>query len=92
MLVAVGPRFAGRVAAGAGGVETAVLLVLASAVAASDGFALPVATPPNAIVYGTGAVDRREMLRAAVLLDVVLGVVTAGLVLALAALGRLPGG
>lgn len=93
VLVAVGPRFAGRVAAGAGGgVETAVLLVLASAVAASYGFALPVATPPNAIVYGTGAVDRREMLRAGVLLDVVLGVVTAGLVLALAALGGLPGG
>lgn len=48
--------------------ETLVVLV---ALAASCGFALPVATPPNALVYGTGHVPQRYMLRAGAGLDVV---------------------
>lgn len=48
--------------------ETLVVLV---ALAASCGFALPVATPPNALVYGTGHVPQRDMLRAGLALDVV---------------------
>lgn len=47
----------------------AVYLAVGSAAAASYGFALPVATPPNAIVFGTGEIKREEMLRAGVLLD-----------------------
>ncbi len=45
-------------------------LVLAACLAASCSFMLPVATPPNAIVYGTGLVSTGQMARAGVLLNV----------------------
>ena len=38
--------------------------------AASLAFVLPVSTPPNAIVYGTGLVPLINMLRAGVILDI----------------------
>ncbi len=38
--------------------------------AASLAFVLPVSTPPNAIVYGTGLVPLINMLRAGVMLDI----------------------
>ncbi|MDD2544646.1 MAG: SLC13 family permease, partial [Burkholderiaceae bacterium] len=41
------------------------------ALAASMGFALPVATPPNAMVYATGQVHPRQMLRAGMALNAV---------------------
>lgn len=44
-------------------------LVIPLALASSCGFMLPVATPPNAIVFATGRIPQREMLRAGVLLD-----------------------
>jgi sodium-dependent dicarboxylate transporter 2/3/5 len=50
------------------GLPTGTLVVLV-ALAASCGFALPVATPPNAIVYGTGHVPQRQMIRAGLALD-----------------------
>lgn len=43
------------------------------AVATSYGFALPVATPPNAIVLGTGTATRQQMFETGRLLDVVIG-------------------
>lgn len=46
-------------------------LLLPVALAASLGFMLPVATPPNAIVYGSGAVSARQMLKAGAMLDVI---------------------
>jgi sodium-dependent dicarboxylate transporter 2/3/5 len=46
-------------------------LMLVAALAASAGFALPMATPPNAIVFGSGQVTVRQMAKAGVLLDVV---------------------
>jgi sodium-dependent dicarboxylate transporter 2/3/5 len=44
-------------------------LAITVAAAASCGFMLPVATPPNALVYGTGQVPAGTMLRAGLLLD-----------------------
>ena len=45
------------------------MLMLATVLAASSGFMLPVATAPNTIVYGTGYVRVRAMTRAGFLLD-----------------------
>ena len=42
---------------------------LGAALGASFGFMLPVSTPPNAIVYGSGLVPLREMIRSGVILD-----------------------
>jgi sodium-dependent dicarboxylate transporter 2/3/5 len=47
---------------------------LGAALGASFGFMLPVSTPPNAIVYGSGLVPLREMLRAGLLLDLAGGI------------------
>lgn len=46
-------------------------LMLPAVLAASSGFALPVATAPNTIVFGTGMVRVREMARAGFRLDLV---------------------
>lgn len=44
-------------------------LALPVALAASLGFMLPVATPPNAIVYGSGEVANTQMMKAGAMLD-----------------------
>lgn len=44
-------------------------LVIGAGLAASGGFMLPVATPPNAIAYGTGRVTVPQLARAGALLD-----------------------
>lgn len=49
--------------------------VLAVAFGASMAFMLPVSTPPNAIVYGTGLVPLTAMLRLGIVLDVIAYVV-----------------
>jgi solute carrier family 13 (sodium-dependent dicarboxylate transporter), member 2/3/5 len=48
-----------------------LLLTIPAALAASCAFALPVATPPNAIVFGTGYVTIPQMVRAGIVLNVV---------------------
>ncbi len=45
-------------------------LVVAAALASSMAFMLPVATPPNALVYGTGYVTIRQMIRNGFMLDI----------------------
>lgn len=60
------PVFAGM--AGGLGLDGATLAV-AIASAASCGFMLPVATPPNALVFGTGLVPQRLMMRAGLALN-----------------------
>jgi len=53
--------------AGVGPVPPAVAVALGASMA----FMLPVSTPSNAIVYGTGKVPITVMIRAGILLDVV---------------------
>jgi sodium-dependent dicarboxylate transporter 2/3/5 len=48
-----------------------MLLCVPAVVAASCGFMLPVATPPNAIVFGSGQIKLGQMVRAGFLLDLV---------------------
>lgn len=53
------------------------LLAAAIAVAASCAFMLPVATPPNAIVFATGQITQGAMMRCGLLLNMVsIGVIT----------------
>jgi sodium-dependent dicarboxylate transporter 2/3/5 len=47
------------------------VLVLMIGLGASCAFMLPVATPPNAIVFGSGFVPQRDMIRAGALLNAV---------------------
>lgn len=46
-------------------------LVLPAVFAASWAFAMPVGTPPNALVFSTGRVDVRHMMRAGLVLDLI---------------------
>jgi len=48
-----------------------IVLTLPIAFAATLGFMLPVATPPNAIVFGSGAIKVRDMLKAGAILDII---------------------
>ena len=49
-------------------------LVFGVGVAATCAFMLPVATPPNALAYGTGIISQRQMLRAGLILNI-LGII-----------------
>ncbi|MGE3108173.1 MAG: SLC13 family permease [Phycisphaerales bacterium] len=55
----------------------AELLIIPATLACSFGFALPVATPPNAIVYATGQIGLRDLMRAGIVVDLVCVVVLA---------------
>jgi sodium-dependent dicarboxylate transporter 2/3/5 len=44
-------------------------MAVAVGFAASNGFMMPVGTPPNAIVFGSGKLSIPEMARAGVLVD-----------------------
>ena len=46
------------------------VLVFVIGIGASCAFMLPVATPPNAIVFGTGLIKQREMMRVGMLLNI----------------------
>lgn len=58
----------------AAGMSPLVVLV-AAGLAASNGFMLPVGTPPNAIAFSTGRLTVPEMARAGLLVDVVFVVI-----------------
>lgn len=49
--------------------QNPLLLVIPAGVAASCAFMLPVATPPNAIVYGSGQIEMGQMVRGGILLN-----------------------
>jgi sodium-dependent dicarboxylate transporter 2/3/5 len=62
------------------------LPAIAACFGASLGFMLPISTPPNAIVYGTGMIPIGRMFSTGVLLDVLGLIVVIGGLLALAPL------
>jgi sodium-dependent dicarboxylate transporter 2/3/5 len=59
------------------------LLCVPAVIAASCGFMLPVATPPNAIAFATGQIKLSQMVRAGFLLDLVAVVLIPAFVYAL---------
>jgi solute carrier family 13 (sodium-dependent dicarboxylate transporter), member 2/3/5 len=62
--------------AGAAGMDPAVP-ALAAVFGASFGFMLPVSTPPNAIVYGSGMVPITRMIRSGLVFDIIGGILIA---------------
>jgi len=76
LLVGIGPAYADVL--GTSSTTAAAFLALVGAVAASYGFALPVATPPNAIAYGAGYMDKDDMLRAGLPLDAIVILLATG--------------
>jgi len=46
-------------------------LILPLALAASCAFMLPVGTPPNAIVFGSGRIPQGQMMRVGMLLNLI---------------------
>jgi sodium-dependent dicarboxylate transporter 2/3/5 len=56
-----------------------IMLTVPVAIAASCAFMLPVATPPNAIVFATGAISIPQMVRAGIALNIA-GIITVTLI------------
>jgi len=63
--------------------QNPLLFLIPTALAANCSYMMPVGTPPNAIVYGSGLVTLPQMARAGLLLNVVLVPVLVGLLLLL---------
>lgn len=63
--------------------QNPLLFMIPTALAANCSYMMPVGTPPNAIVYGSGHVALPQMARAGLLLNVTLVPVIVGLVLLL---------
>ena len=61
--------------------ENPLLLLVPTALAANCSYMLPVGTPPNAIVYGSGLIALPQMARAGLILNVVLVPIVVGLLL-----------
>lgn len=64
--------------------EDPVALAIAAAVAASMAFMLPVATPPNALVFSTGYVKIKDMVKSGFILDIIGWVMTVGIMVVFA--------
>jgi sodium-dependent dicarboxylate transporter 2/3/5 len=65
-----------------------LMLMIPATISASCAFMLPVATPPNAIVFGSGQVQMRDMLRSGLMLNLV-GVIVISLAMYLLVLPAL---
>ena len=78
ILISIGGVFAATL--GLTDVAAAVFLSVSGAIAASFAFALPVATPPNAIVFGSGYLKQSQMMRAGVVLNLLMTVILTGFI------------
>jgi sodium-dependent dicarboxylate transporter 2/3/5 len=78
VLIGIGGALAATL--GLSPVAASVFLAVSGAVAASFAFMLPVATPPNAIVFGSGYLEQRHMMRAGIVLNLIMTVVLTGLI------------
>jgi len=67
-----------------------LLVLLPATLSASCAFMLPVATPPNAIVFGTHQIPMSHMVRAGIRLNLIMAVAVTAILLLLRPL--LPGG
>ncbi|NOR51404.1 MAG: Anion transporter, partial [Gammaproteobacteria bacterium] len=65
--------------AGAMGLSPTIMAALI-AISASCAFMLPVATPPNAIVFGSGYIPQRQMMRVGIVLNLVMSLLIASVV------------
>jgi len=73
LLIGIGSALAGTLELES--TAAAVFLGVSGTIAASYAFALPVATPPNGIVFGSGHMKQDHMLRAGMVLNVVMTLV-----------------
>ena len=55
-------------------------LIFGVGIAANCAFMLPVATPPNALAYGTKAITQRQMIQAGILLNIIAVFIVYGVV------------
>jgi sodium-dependent dicarboxylate transporter 2/3/5 len=78
LLISIGSVFAATL--GLTDVAAAVFLSVSGTIAASFAFALPVATPPNAIVFGSGYLKQSQMMRAGVVLNLLMTAILTGLI------------
>jgi len=51
--------------------ESPLFFVIPATIAASCAFMLPVATPPNAVVYGSGKIEIKDMIKAGFILNLI---------------------
>ncbi|NVK57289.1 MAG: SLC13/DASS family transporter [Alteromonadaceae bacterium] len=59
-----------------------IVLMMPAAISASCAFMMPVATAPNAIVYGSGRIPIQTMVREGTVLNILVGIVITGVVVA----------
>lgn len=57
-----------------------IVLMMPAAISASCAFMMPVATAPNAIVYGSGRIPIQTMVREGTILNILVGIVITGVV------------
>jgi sodium-dependent dicarboxylate transporter 2/3/5 len=64
---------------------TPLVWVIPAAIACSCAFMMPVATPPNAIVFGSGEIQMKDMIRAGFALNIMAIIVTTIITMTIAA-------
>ena len=52
-----------------------IILVLPATIAASFGFMLPAGTPPNAMVFSSGFVPQKDMMKAGLMLNIIFSII-----------------